>query len=82
MQSPIGPATESFTTGQVAKLLRVSPRTVGKWMDKGMLTGHRIPGSDHRRFMRADLAAFVAEHKLPVTLPDGVPPSPPVGGQS
>ena len=35
-----------FTTGQVAKICKVAPRTVSKWFDSGRLKGYRIP--DHR----------------------------------
>ena len=34
-----------FTTGQVAKICKVAPRTVSKWFDSGRLKGYRIPGS-------------------------------------
>ena len=33
-----------FTTGQVAKICKVAPRTVSKWFDSGRLKGYRIPG--------------------------------------
>ena len=32
-----------FTTGQVAKICHVAPRTVSKWFDSGQLRGYRIP---------------------------------------
>ena len=32
-----------FTTGQVAKICKVAPRTVSKWFDSGRLKGYRIP---------------------------------------
>src|SRR5262249_14744586 len=32
-----------FTTGQVAKICKVAPRTVSKWFDSGRLRGYRIP---------------------------------------
>ena len=38
-----------FTTGQVAKICKVAPRTVSKWFDTGRLRGYRIPGSQDRR---------------------------------
>ena len=34
-----------FTTGQVAKICKVAPRTVSKWFDSGRLRGYRIPGA-------------------------------------
>src|SRR5205823_90621 len=41
-----------FTTGQVAKICKVAPRTVSKWFDSGRLRGYRIPGSQDRRIPR------------------------------
>jgi len=39
-----------LTTGDVAKICHVAPRTVSKWFDNGQLRGYRIPG----RIMLAD----------------------------
>ena len=40
---------EVLTTGEVAKICNVAPRTVSKWFDSGQLQGYRIPGSKDRR---------------------------------
>ena len=55
-----------FTTGQVAKICKVAPRTVSKWFDSGRLRGYRIPGSQDRRIPRADLISFLNEHGMPL----------------
>ncbi len=47
-----------FTTGQVAKICKVAPRTVSKWFDSGRLKGYRIPGSQDRRIPREYLIKF------------------------
>lgn len=44
-----------LTTGQIAKICLVAPRTVGKWIDQGLLSGWKIPGSRDRR---VDASAF------------------------
>ncbi len=54
------------TTGQVAKLCRVTKRTVIKWIESGRLRGFRLPGSTHRRVAAADLAAFLKAHRIPL----------------
>ena len=36
-----------YTTGQVAKMCQVAPRTVSKWFDSGRLKGFRIAGPPH-----------------------------------
>ncbi len=54
-----------FTTGKVAKICKVAPRTVSKWFDSGRLKGYRIPGSQDRRIPYESLLAFLREHKMP-----------------
>ena len=55
-----------FTTGQVAKICKVAPRTVSKWFDSGRLKGYRIPGSQDRRIPRESLIKFLKEHGMPL----------------
>jgi excisionase family DNA binding protein len=55
-----------FTTGQVAKICKVAPRTVSKWFDSGRLKGYRIPGSQDRRIPREYLIRFLKEHGMPM----------------
>ena len=55
-----------FTTGQVAKICKVAPRTVSKWFDSGRLKGYRIPGSQDRRIPREYLIKFLKEHGMPL----------------
>lgn len=55
-----------FTTGQVAKICGVAPRTVSKWFDSGRLKGYRIPGGPDRRIPRENLIRFLKEHGMPL----------------
>jgi excisionase family DNA binding protein len=55
-----------FTTGQVAKICHVAPRTVSKWFDTGKLRGYRIPGSQDRRIPREQLIRFMKENHIPL----------------
>ena len=57
-------AQQVFTTGQVAKICKVTPRTVSKWFDSGRLRGYRIPGSQDRRIPREALIHFLGEYGL------------------
>ena len=59
-----------FTTGQVAKICKVAPRTVSKWFDSNELKGYRIPGSKDRRIPAENLRAFMARHEVPMELLD------------
>lgn len=58
-----------YTTGQVAKICVVAPRTVSKWIDSGRLKGYRVPGSQDRRVPHAMLVKFLKEYGMPI--PDG-----------
>lgn len=57
-----------LTTGLVAKVCRVSSRTVSKWFDKGLLKGYRIPGSNDRRIRRRDLEEFMIKNNMSTDL--------------
>jgi excisionase family DNA binding protein len=54
-----------LTTGQVAKICNVAPRTVSKWFDSGQLRGYRIPGSKDRRIPVDQLVQFMKRHGIP-----------------
>lgn len=60
-----------LTTGQVAKICNVAPRTVSKWFDTGKLRGYRIPGSRDRRIPLDQLIRFMRAHGLPLEGLDG-----------
>ena len=55
-----------LTTGEVAKICSVAPRTVSKWFDSGALTGYRIPGSKDRRIPLSQLIRFMKHHGMPL----------------
>ncbi len=63
--------TDALTTGQVAVVCRVCPRTVTKWHDKGKLKGFRVPLGDARRFTVTDVLRFMREYGLPTDLLTG-----------
>lgn len=60
-----------LTTGQVAKICNVAPRTVSKWFDSGQLRGYRIPGSKDRRIPLSQLVRFMRAHGIPLNGIDG-----------
>jgi len=55
-----------LTTGEVAKICNVAPRTVSKWFDAGHLRGYRIPGSKDRRIPLEHLVRFMRVHGIPL----------------
>lgn len=60
-----------LTTGDVARICHVAPRTVSKWFDRGELRGYRIPGSRDRRIPVEQLVAFMRVHGIPLDALDG-----------
>ena len=62
---------EVLTTGEVARICHVAPRTVSKWFDTGKLRGYRIPGSRDRRIPVERLVAFMRAHGIPLSGLDG-----------
>ena len=56
-----------LTTGDVAKICHVAPRTVSKWFDNGQLRGYRIPGSKDRRIPVGELIRFMKIHNMPTS---------------
>ena len=57
---------EILTTGEVARICNVAPRTVSKWFDTGQLRGYRIPGSKDRRIPIAQLIRFMKAYGMPL----------------
>jgi len=61
-----GKHKDVLTTGQVARICNVAPRTVSKWFDTGALRGYRIPGSKDRRIPLQSLIRFMKAHGIPL----------------
>ncbi len=54
-----------FTTGEAAKICKVSQQTIIRCFDSGGLKGFRVPGSRFRRIPRECLYAFMKENNIP-----------------
>ncbi|MEL6898731.1 MAG: response regulator [Planctomycetota bacterium] len=54
-----------FTTGEAAKICKVSQQTIIRCFDNGTLKGFRVPGSKFRRIPRDKLFAFMKENGIP-----------------
>jgi len=54
-----------FTTGEAAKICKVSQQTIIRCFDSGQLKGFRVPGSRFRRIPREQLYAFMRENGIP-----------------
>lgn len=54
-----------FTTGEAAKVCKVSQQTIIRCFDAGRLNGFRVPGSRFRRIPRDELLRFMRENDIP-----------------
>ena len=54
-----------FTTGEAAKVCKVSQQTIIRCFDSGQLKGFRVPGSRFRRIPRDALYRFMKENGIP-----------------
>ncbi len=54
-----------FTTGEAAKICKVSQQTIIRCFDSGQLKGFRVPGSRFRRIPREQLYSFMRENGIP-----------------
>ena len=54
-----------FTTGEAAKICKVSQQTIIRCFDNGTLKGFRVPGSRFRRIPREQLFSFMKDNGIP-----------------
>jgi excisionase family DNA binding protein len=54
-----------FTTGEAAKICKVSQQTIIRCFDNGQLKGFRVPGSRFRRIPREALYKFMKDNDIP-----------------
>jgi excisionase family DNA binding protein len=66
------PDEKPLSTGEVARLLHVTPVAVFHWIRGGKLKACRVPGGRYR-ISRTDFRKFLADNQIPVTLDALVP---------
>lgn len=60
-----------FTTGEAAKICKVSQQTIIRCFDNGRLAGFRVPGSKFRRIPREELIRFMQTNDIPLEILEG-----------
>lgn len=60
-----------YTTGEAARICRVSQQTIIRCFDAGRLHGFRVPGSRFRRIPGAELQRFIERNAIPARRPAG-----------
>lgn len=59
---------DSLTTGQIARVARVSQQTIIRAIDKGHLIGYRLPVSGHRRVLIHEVEKWMDSTGIPKDL--------------
>ncbi len=57
---------KNYTTGEVASFCGVNFRTVIRWIERGLLSSHRLPGRGDHRIRESDLLEFLRANELPL----------------
>lgn len=57
---------KTLTTGEAAALCGVNFRTIIRWIERGLLTAHRLPGRGDHRILLEDFVQFLIEQKIPI----------------
>ena len=63
--------TNYIEVAEAAQMLNVSPATIRRMFDAGILRGFRLPGGEHRRISIASINAFVNSGD---TIKESLPP--------
>ena len=58
---------EYLTTGNIAKQLGITPRTVIRYIKKGVLKSYKLPGRGNNRVAKKDFIVFCKANALPLT---------------
>ena len=56
---------EYLTTGQIAEFLSLTPRTIQRYINNGVLKAHKLPGRGNNRVSVQDFAKFCEDHAVP-----------------
>jgi excisionase family DNA binding protein len=60
------PEKRVLTTGDIAKYCGVNFRTVIRWIERGHLKAHQLPGRGDNRVEVRDFLAFLRSHDMPI----------------
>ncbi len=58
--------TRMFSSGEVAQFCGVHFRTVIRWIEKGSLKAHKLPGRGNNRISEQDFLKFLKDNDLPI----------------
>ena len=62
----MGKIKSLFTTGEAARICKISQQTIIRCFDAGKLQGFKVPGSKFRRIPRESLIKFMKENNIPL----------------
>lgn len=77
------PETEYLVSAEVMDLLKISRRTLERWVADEILPAVKIGGFGARRYKRTDVLALLRGESIPKSTPvDSAPPAEPAGVSS
>ena len=62
----------NLSSGEIASLCGVSPRTAIRWIEKGLIDSYRLPGGGDNRVRFDDFIKFLNQNNMPI--PEGIMP--------
>ncbi|TNF36643.1 MAG: response regulator [Gammaproteobacteria bacterium] len=57
---------KTLTTGDIARYCQVNFRTVIRWIERGLLKAHKLPGRGDNRVKPEDFVAFLQANNMPI----------------
>ena len=57
---------KTYSSGEIAKICDVNQRTVIRWIERGSLTGFKLPGRGNNRVSRENLISFLNQYNFPL----------------
>lgn len=57
---------KSYSSGDVAKICDVTPRTIIRWITSGKLPAFKLPGRGNNRVSQEALLSFLHDNKMPI----------------
>lgn len=58
--------SKSYSSGDVAKICNVTPRTIIRWISSGKLRAFKLPGRGNNRIAEQDLLSFLHANEMPI----------------
>lgn len=65
-KAAVATVKKSYTSGDVAKICEVTPRTIIRWISSGKLSAFKLPGRGNNRVTEEALLSFLHANAMPI----------------